>query len=156
MLSLHKTKRTFLPVLVVSTALIPMAVYFINIFNDVSQTFADEGYTYYVNFNANTDTTVGNMPEQMSYGPTSETSHSFVLPDNVPTRSDRYDFAGWCVKPNQQGQGDCSRIVQPGDSVLVWHNDMQTIDQETLYAIWEPHTVTARTISSSEYPFFCC
>ena len=54
-------------------------------------------WTFYLNFDDGvTDSSVTNMPESLSYGPTSSDEHNFRLPGEIPVRAG-YTFAGWDI-----------------------------------------------------------
>lgn len=86
-------------------------------------------FTYTIQFVVNNGT---GAPSNLTYGPTTATSHQFTLPDDVPTHSDpsTYKFAGWSNYPSGQAP-----LYQPGGSVTVSAGDDTNVTR-TLYASW--------------------
>ena len=82
-------------------------------------------YNYSLSFDANGGT---DAPGGLTYGPTSETSHIFTIPDSEPTRSN-YVFMGWWTDPNGD---EIDLFYQPGDSITVTYSP----NTVTLYAQW--------------------
>lgn len=91
-----------------------------------SETDAATQTTYVLDFDANGG---HGGPGHLVYGPTRETSHTFTIPQTVPTWSGR-DFLGWSFAAN--GAGD---LLQPGES-LTMGSSGDTITTTTLFASW--------------------
>ena len=83
-------------------------------------------YTYRLTFDANGGSGV---PGDLTYGPTTDWSHEFVIPEGTPTR-EGYSFIGY------QKSSTTSGYYFAGDSVIAF-SDAPTI---TLYAKWEELT----------------
>ena len=83
-------------------------------------------YTYYVNFDDNGGT---GGPSDLSYGPTTSTSHTFTIPSTVPTRSG-WTFLSW--------RSDTGSNYDPGDRITVYSSD----NSVTLTATWTTATYT--------------
>ena len=79
-------------------------------------------YTYELSFDANGGT---GAPEALTYGPTADDSHTFVIPGTAPTRQG-YTFLGWAEESNAT-----SATIHAGDSIILSAD-------KTLYAVWEP------------------
>ncbi len=78
-------------------------------------------YTYSLSFDANGGT---GAPEALTYGPTSDDSHTFVIPGTAPTRQG-YTFLGWAEESNAT-----SATIHAGDNITLSAD-------KTLYAVWE-------------------
>ena len=89
-------------------------------------------YTYSYLYNANTTDTVTNMPENQSAS-SSETTYSFDIRGNVPTRTG-YVFNGWALVSSGGGS-----IYSPNDPGPQLNTNKTSI---TLYAQWSPRTYT--------------
>ncbi len=89
-------------------------------------------YTYSYLYNANTTDTVTNMPENQSAS-SSETTYSFDIRGNVPTRTG-YIFNGWALVSSGGGS-----IYSPNDPGPQLNTNKTSI---TLYAQWSPRTYT--------------
>ena len=89
-------------------------------------------YTYSYLYNANTTDTVTNMPENQSAS-SSETTYSFYIRGNVPTRTG-YVFNGWALVSSGGGS-----IYSPNDPGPQLNTNKTSI---TLYAQWSPRTYT--------------
>ena len=89
-------------------------------------------YTYTLYFDANGG---NDAPSTMTYGPTSETQHTFTIPDTEPTYTG-YAFAGWSLTQYTPGTGDAS--YQPGDTI----RNSSGINPRTLYAVWSDTVYT--------------
>ena len=87
-------------------------------------------YTYSYLYNANTTDTVTNMPENQSAS-SSETTYSFDIRGNVPTRTG-YVFNGWALVSSGGGS-----IYSPNDPGPQLNTNKTSI---TLYAQWSPRT----------------
>ena len=89
-------------------------------------------YTYSYLYNANTTDTVTNMPENQ-IASSSETTYSFDIRGNVPTRTG-YIFNGWALVSSGGGS-----IYSPNDPGPQLNTNKTSI---TLYAQWSPRTYT--------------
>lgn len=89
-------------------------------------------YTYSYLYNANTTDTVTNMPENQ-IASSSETTYSFDIRGNVPTRTG-YVFNGWALVSSGGGS-----IYSPNDPGPQLNTNKTSI---TLYAQWSPRTYT--------------
>ena len=89
-------------------------------------------YTYSYLYNANTTDTVTNMPENQSAS-SSETTYSFDIRGNIPTRTG-YVFNGWALVSSGGGS-----IYSPNDPGPQLNTNKTSI---TLYAQWSPRTYT--------------
>lgn len=69
-------------------------------------------------------------PGQLTYGPTTDTSHSFTIPSTVPTWEGR-DFLGWSFAANGEGT-----LLQPGESLRLDGSGGGSVMRSTLYASW--------------------
>lgn len=87
-------------------------------------------FTYTVQFVVNNGT---GAPSSLTYGPTTDTSHQFTLPNDVPTHEDpsTYEFAGWSNYPSGQAP-----LYQPGAQITVEAEDDTNVTR-TLYASWK-------------------
>lgn len=86
----------------------------------------------YLNYDKNTTDPVDLMPDNMSYSGT-ETSHTFVIPDNIPERTG-FTFLGWDID-----SGADEGAFGPGDSYAVPCGGGGEENTATLYAIWDPN-----------------
>ena len=93
-------------------------------------------YTYSINFNTNGGS---GGPSNLSYGPTTEESHTFTIPTSKPTKSG-YTFGGWKVS-NLGASG----TYQPGDQITLPYGLIPSRSL-ILSAIWES-PVTSITLS---------
>lgn len=77
-------------------------------------------------------------PSTQTYGPTIDTSHTFIIPDTIPTYSG-YTFLGW------DSSSTASTVrYDPGDSITLTGTAGGTASR-ILYAVWQQisyHTVT--------------
>ena len=86
-----------------------------------------DGWTYSVAFNNNGGT---GAPSTLTYGPTGETSHTFTIPDTVPTR-EGFIFTGW-----NTGSGGGGTTYQPGGSITLESEEGTATVHVLLYAQW--------------------
>ena len=80
-------------------------------------------YTYELDFDANGGS---GAPASMTYGPTQDNSHTFTIPNTVPTRTG-YHFMGWAVD-----SGSTIGPYSPGGSYDMDYPQTSV----TLYAVW--------------------
>ena len=86
-------------------------------------------YTYTLSFDARGGS---GAPSPLTYGPTSDTSHQFIIPQTTPTSSDPdVEFGGWSMYPDGSGNR-----WQPGDTYTIQASDSSAVT-DTLYAIWD-------------------
>ena len=88
-------------------------------------------FTFTLEFDANGGS---GAPDSLTYGPTTDTSHVFVIPDQEPTR-EGYIFQYWSSYPN----GATDVMLHPGDNATVRASDSPDATR-TLYARWAPTT----------------
>ena len=95
---------------------------------------------YYLAYDANSGTGGPNIQE---YGPTSDPSHTFYIPDDEPTHNDpAFEFTGWSTDPDAD-----AAEYHAGDPFTLYASD--PID--VLYAVWGPaSTPTIRITGPSE------
>lgn len=86
-------------------------------------------YTYTLSFDA---TAGSGAPSDLTYGPTTSTSHTFTLPTEEPTPGDpdTYEFGGWSIYPDGSGV-----LWQPGEQYTLTATDSSEVTR-TLYASW--------------------
>ena len=89
-------------------------------------------YTYRLNLELEGGTPNG-LPDHLEYGPTTDTSHRFTIPDEVPTRSG-FTFVGWAIMSGG------SALYDPGDTYRIYADSDDTFGNayESLYAVWSP------------------
>ena len=90
---------------------------------------APSTYTYYMSYDANGGT---GAPSTQSYGPTTDTSHTFTIPNTVPTR-DNYTFLGWASSSTSINPSS-----GPGDNITLYAGN----PTRTMYAVWQAATIT--------------
>lgn len=104
---------------------------------------AQDTYTYVLNYDANGGT---GAPSQQTYGPTTNTSHTFTIPDTVPTYTG-YQFLGWAFSSTSINPSS-----QPGDNVTLSSGN----PVRTLYAVWRApqitYTLTYNTMGGTDGP----
>ena len=93
----------------------------------INFTISESGYTYTVSFDLRGGTS---GPDDMSYGPTTDTSHTFTVPDTEPTR-EGWTFLYW-------GTSTDGTVYNPGDTITVTSEDPDV----TLVAAWAQKTYT--------------
>ena len=88
-----------------------------------SVTTVNPEYTYTLTYDANGGS---GGPGQQTYGPTTDTSHTFTIPETEPTR-ENYSFQGWAASSESGGA-----LWYPGETITVYSSSPSYI----VYAVW--------------------
>lgn len=83
-------------------------------------------WSTYVTFTITFDANGGSgAPDVMTYGPTLDPTHQFIIPDDVPSYQYR-EFLGWATSSSSMTE------FEPGDTITLNRDDIDV----TLYAVW--------------------
>lgn len=99
---------------------------------------APSTYNYSIAYNANGGT---GAPATQTYGPTTEASYTFTIPEEVPTR-DSFRFKGWAFSSTSDYPSS-----GPGDTVTLYSANAQ----RTLYAVWAADSVGDAIWTNGQY-----
>ena len=111
-----------------------------NMYDLVGMGQIQQYYTFELIYNVNGgDANV--TPSTVSYGPTTDTSHSFTVSDQEPTR-EGYKFLGWAddrnaTEPDYSANASILLTVPSGDSSIT----------KTIYAVWGEKELPKWTVS---------